>query len=171
MSYPAGRLIFVRLRYNYRLYPTAGQRVALARAFGCARVVFNDAVRVRRDAYENGLPFVCDAELSKLLITEAKKTRERCWLGEVSVVVLQQALADACTAYRNFFAGLTGERKGPKIGAPRFRSRKDSRQAIRFTRNARFRVGDMLTLPKIGDVRVVWSRPQQPRSLQLLPSP
>ena len=39
----------VQLRYAYRLSPTAGQRQALARAFGCARVVFNDAVAARRD--------------------------------------------------------------------------------------------------------------------------
>ncbi|WP_345530511.1 helix-turn-helix domain-containing protein, partial [Microbispora amethystogenes] len=40
----------MRLRYNYRLSPTPGQRQALARAFGCARVVFNDALRARTDA-------------------------------------------------------------------------------------------------------------------------
>ena len=43
-------------------------------------------------------------------------------------MVLQQALADLNTAYRNFFASVTGKRKGPKIAPPRFRSRKD-RQA------------------------------------------
>ena len=37
----------MQLRYNYRLYPTPGQRAALARAFGCARVVFNDGLRIR----------------------------------------------------------------------------------------------------------------------------
>ena len=55
-------------------------------------------------------------------------------------MVLQQALADLNTAYRNFFASLSGERKGRKVAPPRFRSRKDSRQAIRFTKNARFAV-------------------------------
>jgi putative transposase len=55
-------------------------------------------------------------------------------------VVLQQALADLNKAYRNFFDSVSGKRKGPKAGPPRFRSRKDSRQAIRFTRNARFAV-------------------------------
>ncbi len=55
-------------------------------------------------------------------------------------MVLQQALADLNAAYRNFFASRTGERKGPKVGPPRFRSRKDTRQAIRFTANARFTV-------------------------------
>ncbi len=54
----------MQLRYNYRLYPSPGQRQALARAFGCARVVFNDALRARRDAYAAGLPYLTDAELS-----------------------------------------------------------------------------------------------------------
>jgi putative transposase len=64
-------------------------------------------------------------------------------------------------AYRNFFASVTGKRKGPKIGPPQFRSRKDRRQAIRFTANARFKVLDRgrLRLPKVGDVKVCWSRP------------
>jgi putative transposase len=150
----------VQLRYNYRVYPTPGQQEALARAFGCARVVFNDGLRIRQQAHEAGLPYVSDGELSKRLITEAKKTPEREWLGEVSAVVLQQALADLNTAYRNFFASIGGKRKGRKVAPPRFRSRKDNRQAIRFTANARFKVLDngRLRLPKIGDLRVVWSR-------------
>ncbi len=150
----------MQLRYNYRLYPTPRQRVALARAFGCARVVFNDALRVRQQAFDAGRPYVTDAELSARL-TAAKATTERVWLGDVSAVVLQQALADLNAAYRSFFASIKGNRKGPKVMPPRFRSRKDRRQAIRFTRNARFRItpGGKLRLPKIGDVPVRWSRP------------
>ena len=80
----------MQLRYNYRLYPTRGQRSALARAFGCARVVFNDALRLRQQAHEAGLPYVTDADLSARL-TAAKATPERAWLAGVSSVVLQQA--------------------------------------------------------------------------------
>ncbi|SBT95248.1 Putative transposase DNA-binding domain-containing protein [Streptomyces sp. DI166] len=40
----------MQLRYAVRLYPGAAQQAALARAFGCARVVFNDAVRAREAA-------------------------------------------------------------------------------------------------------------------------
>ena len=150
----------MRLRYSYRLYPTPGQQQALARAFGCARVVFNDGLSARQQAHAAGLPSVTDAELSARL-TAAKATPERAWLSGVSAVVLQQALADLNAAYRNFFASVRGERKGPKIGPPRFRSRKDRRQAIRFTANARFKVlpGGKLRLPKVGDVPVRWSRP------------
>jgi putative transposase len=148
------------LRYNYRLYPMPGQQQALARAFGCARVVFNDGLAARQEAHAAGLPYITDAELSARL-TAAKATPERAWLGEVPAVVLQQALADLNAAYRNFIASVTGRRKGPKIGPPRFRSRKDRRQAIRFTANARFKTlpGGKLRLPKIGDVPVRWSRP------------
>jgi putative transposase len=162
----------VQLRYNYRLYPDEGQREALARSFGCARVVFNDGLRLRRQAREDGEKYVSDAELSRHLITEAKLTPERAWLGEVSAVVLQQALADLNLAYRNFFASITGKRKGRKVAPPRFRSRKDNRQAIRFTRNSRFKVLDngRLRLPKIGDVQVRWSRslPAEPGSVAVI---
>src|SRR5215471_17001100 len=118
----------VQLRYNYRVYPTQGQRIALAKAFGCARVVFNDGLRARQEAREAGLGYVSDGQLSKRVITEAKKTEARAWLGEVSAVVLQQALADLNAAYRNFFASVAGKRKGSRVGPPRFRSRKDRRQ-------------------------------------------
>jgi putative transposase len=162
----------VQLRYSFRVYPTPGQQVELAKAFGCARVVFNDGLRARQHAREQGLPYVPDGELSKQVITEAKKTEARAWLGEVSVVVLQQALADLNVAYRNFFASISGMRKGRRLASPRFRSRKDNRQAIRFTANARFKVLDngRLRLPKIGDVEVRWSRtlPSAPSSVTVI---
>ncbi len=161
----------MQLRYNYRLYPTLGQRAALARAFGCARVVFNDGLRARQEAFAAGLPYLTDRELSARL-TAAKATPDRAWLREVSAVVLQQALVDLNAAYRNFFASATGQRPGPKVAQPRFRSRKDRRQVIRFTRNAGFSVsrGGRLRLPKIGDVPVRWSRklPSVPSSVAVI---
>ncbi|MFD4394524.1 RNA-guided endonuclease InsQ/TnpB family protein [Kitasatospora sp. NPDC058478] len=161
----------MQLRYSFRLYPTVGRRSSLAQAFGCARVVFNDALREREDARAAGLPFPKAAELSKRL-TEAKKTPERAWLGEVSAVVLQQSLRDLETAYGNFFASLKGTRKGPKIKPPRFKSRKDNRQAVRFTANARWSItpGGKLNLPKIGPVPVRWSRvlPSTPSTVTVI---
>jgi IS605 OrfB family transposase len=64
-------------------------------------------------------------------------------------------------ACRNFLASRNGTRSGPKLGALRFKSRKDARQSIRFTANARWSITsqDRLNLPKIGEVRVKWSRP------------
>ncbi|MFY1653931.1 RNA-guided endonuclease InsQ/TnpB family protein [Solwaraspora sp. WMMB762] len=162
----------VQLRYNYRITPDAAQRTALAQAFGCARVVFNDGLRLRQQAREAGEKYISDGDLSKLVITAAKASEDRAWLGEVSAVVLQQALADLNTAYRNFFNSLSGKRRGRKVAPPRYRSRKDNRQAIRFTKNSRFKVCDngRLRLPKIGDVPVRWSRglPSDPTSVTVI---
>ncbi|WP_230193511.1 RNA-guided endonuclease InsQ/TnpB family protein [Streptomyces coriariae] len=159
----------MQLRYNFRLYPGVGQRIALARAFGCARVVFNDALRVREEARTAGLPFVTSAKLSKNL-TASKKTQERDWLGEVSSVVLQQSLRDLDTAYRNFFDSLQGKR--PRMGAPRLKSKRDNRQSIRFTANAAWRItpSGKLRLPKIGDLKVKWSRalPSTPSTVTVI---
>jgi putative transposase len=159
------------LRYSYRLDPSPAQRIALARVLGCARVVFNDALATRKAAFEAGEAYVPDAELSARL-TASKKTPERAWLAEVSSVVLQQALADLNQAYRNFFGSVSGKRKGPKAAPPRFRSRKDSRQSVRFTANARFKVlgSGKLRLPKVGDVAVRWSRalPSAPSSVTVI---
>jgi putative transposase len=164
----------MQLRYSYRLYPRPRHRLALGKAFGCARVVFNDALAARQQAHAAGQPFLTDADLSARL-TAAKATPQRAWLGEVSAVILQQSLADLTTAYRRFFEShkalrqwQRAGRKGPKpreVGLPRFKSRKDTRQGIRFTANARFKIlpDGKLRLPKIGDVPVRWSRP--------LPSP
>jgi len=150
----------MKLRYNYRLDPWPRHRAALARAFGCARVVYNDGLRTREAAYRAGLPYLTDSQLSARL-TAVKKAPEQAWLNEVSSVVLQQALADLNAAYRNFFNSITGRGIGPKAVKPQFRSRKDHRQTIRFTANARFQVlpNGKLHLPKIGDVPVRWSRP------------
>jgi putative transposase len=150
----------MQLRYSYRLDPRPRHRLALGKAFGCAGVVFNDALAAQEAACQAEEPYLTDAQLSARL-TASKATPGRAWLNDVSAVVLQQALADLTTAYRNFFASIKGTRKGPKMGKPRFGSRKDHRQAIRFTANARFKVlgNGRLRLPKIGDVPVRWSRP------------
>lgn len=164
----------MHLRYRFRVYPTRPQRAALSRVFGSCRVVFNDAVVARKAAHAAGLPYPTKATLSKTLITEAKRTPERAWLAEVSVVPLQQALADADRAYRNFFDSLAGKRAGARVGPPRFKKRTNT-QSARFTRNSNFRVlgNERLRLPKIGDLKVAWSRelPAAPSSVTVLKTP
>jgi putative transposase len=89
------------VRYRYRIDPTAAQRQALARAFGCARVVYNDAIVERQRAYQAG-ERLSDTEVQRRVITQAKRTPERAWLTEVASVALVQACQDARRAYRNW---------------------------------------------------------------------
>ena len=142
----------------------------LARTFGCARVVFNDAIRCRDEAYRAGVK-LSPAEVQSRVITAAKAVDERAWLSEVASVALVQSVRDADRAYRNFFSSAAGRRAGRKIGRPRFKSRKDNRQSFRLTRNGfTLRPNGLLHIAKIGDVRVRWSRelPSEPSSVTII---
>ena len=83
-------------------------------------------------------------------------------------MALQRSLADLHRASRNYLPALAeaktararGEKARLKVAKPRCKSRHHD-QAVRFTANSRFRVlpHGRLSLPKIGDLRVRWSRP------------
>ena len=186
----------MKKRYNYRAYPTAPQQRALARLFGCVRVVYNDTIADRRMAHETGLDQVTepakpkpdgtprtrrafDANRQTAIITFAK-THHKPWLGEVASGPLIQAMSDANQAYQNFFDSVTGKRKGPKVGFPRFKTRHGGKNAARFmcSRDAvHVSVGEngnaTVRVPKIGDIRLAWSRdlPAPPSSVTITGNP
>ena len=62
--------------YRYRAYPAPGQAAMLAWAFGLARVVFNDALRARQDAYAAGEK-ISDTQVQRKVVTLAKTTPAR----------------------------------------------------------------------------------------------
>lgn len=161
------------MRYRYRIEPTPAQQAMLARVFGCTRVVFNDALRVRDEAYRAGVK-LSDSEIQRRVITAAKRTEERGWLAEVPSVALVQSVNDSRRAWRNFFDSATGKRKGRRVGRPRFKSRKDHRQSFRLTRNG-FSIRDngRLFVAKVGEVAVRWSRelPSTPSSVTIIREP
>src|SRR5665213_3136221 len=107
---------------------------------------------------------------SARVVTLAKTTPARQWLGGVASVALVQACQDARRAYRNWFDSLSGARKGRKVGHPRFRSRKDNRAWIRLTRNGFSLTAGGVRVAKVGDVRLAWSRalPAVPSSVTVI---
>ena len=158
----------MKLRYRYRIYPTDPQKVRLAKLFGCCRVVFNDALAHCQQEYREGRKKPDNKQLSSRL-TSLKKTEEKIWLGEVSAVPLQQSLRDLEQAYSNFFKSCKGQRKGKKVKAPKFKSRK-SKQSAKFTDNG-FKVNQHnIYLAKIGKLKIVWSRelPSEPSSVTVI---
>jgi putative transposase len=158
----------VQVSYRYRLYPSPEQSQALARAFGCARVVYNDCLRLRDECHAAGEK-ISDTEVQRRVITLAKFTPQRAWLAEVGSVVLVQACRDSRRAYRNWYGSMSGKRKGRKIGRPVFR-RKHHRQSIRLTRNGFALRGQRLYVVKVGELKVRWSRelPSEPSSVTVI---
>ncbi|MFB8797103.1 MAG: transposase [Microcoleus sp.] len=155
----------MKARYRYRVYPTDQQQQSLAQLFGCARVVWNDALALCKQSEKKP----SSAELQKIVITQAKNTEERAWLGEVSCIPLQQSVADLDVAFKNFFNSCKGKRKGRKVGYPKFKKRTSSQ-------SARFRIGgfsfkdDGIYLAKIGVLDPIWSRelPSEPSSVTVI---
>ena len=168
LSHGSSMVDSMLVRYRYRIDPTPGQRQALARTFGCARVVYNDALRERERAYlaEEKLS---DTEVQRRVITLAKSTPERAWLADVASVALVQACQDARRAHHNWLDSRSGRRKGRRVGHPRLRTKR-LRQSIRLTRNGFTLHGEWLYLAKIGDIRVRWSRelPAVPSSVTII---
>ena len=159
----------MKARYRYRLYPTACQQVSLAKLFGCTRVVWNDALAHCIEEYRAGHKKPSNGALQKQFITQAKKTSEREWLGEVSNIALQQSLNDLDQAYKNFFQSCKGERKGKPVRLPKFKKRK-GKQSAKF-HSGGFKVHETsVYLAKIGKIKTVWSRelPAKPTSATVI---
>ncbi len=136
--------------YQYRIYPTDEQKQMLARTFGCARFVYNWALRLRTDAYYERQERMYYADTSARL-TALKGQPEYSWLNEVAAVPLQQALRHLDKAFKNFFEG--------RAEYPTFHS-KQGRQAATYIGTAFKWDGTTLTLAKMDTpLNIVWSRP------------
>lgn len=157
------------VRYRYRAYPTRAQEQAITRLFGCCRVVWNDTVSLFRERFDpdrRDMPSA--ASMQSAVITQAKTTPERAWLGAVSSVALIQTFRDALQACWN------GVRCDRRQRFARYRSRKRNPiSGARFTRNGFHTTKHGTFIAKIGVVRTKWSRalPSEPSSCTLIHEP
>ena len=173
-------------RYNYRAYPTQGQRAALACLFGACRHAYNWTIEQRELMRRRHGRMQTYNQLSAMF-TQHRHDPDYVWLTTVSSTPLQQAVRHADMAYRNFLRRykdgktrlVVNPRTGRKrrTGLPRFKSRRDGEQAAEFTKSARFKVRHangckwmFLTLPKIGEMKLRWTRnlPSAPSSVTVL---
>ena len=139
--------------YRYRYYPTRAQSEQLAHEFGCARFVWNWSLDLRIKAWQRRGESLNSVSVSRIL-TKLKPSRRYTWLNDVAATCLTQALRDQDKAFKSFFAGDTGY--------PRFRKKRYP-GAVRYQLDQRrvhadFVPGKSLRLPKLGAVKLRWSR-------------
>src|SRR5213075_434735 len=136
--------------FKFRFFPNQEQKLQLAHTFGCARLVYNRMLEERTKAWQQHHKSL-NYHATATLLTQLKKQPDTVFLNEVSSVVLQQALRNLDTAFRNFFANRTDY--------PTFKSRKTA-QSVRYANNAFTLKGDQLTLAKQHQpLEISWSRP------------
>ncbi len=136
--------------YKYRFYPTSEQAHLLSCTFGCARYVYNFALRLRTDAYFKEKKRIGYDETS-LALTQLKQQPDTVWLADVASVPLQQSLRHLDRAFRNFFEGRTQY--------PTFK-KKHGPQAVSYVGTAFKLIGTSLTVSKMDTpLAIHWSRP------------
>ena len=113
-----------------RLYPSEEQRVILNKTFGCCRVVYNERIAEHinySDTYKDS------PDKPKFKGTLPKELREKKypWLGEDTISeALIQSQRNCEQAYSNFFKSLKKQRKGKKVGYPKFKSKKSHKDSF-----------------------------------------
>ncbi|MER5602618.1 IS607 family element RNA-guided endonuclease TnpB [Streptomyces sp. NPDC002265] len=162
---------FVVQAFRFALDPNASQEAALRSHCGAARAAYNWAVgwvtaswRQRRAEESYGIaeelltpwrPWSLPA--LRKAFNEAKHTdlRFSAWWEENSKEAYSTGLANASAAFDNYARSKNGRRRGQRVGAPRFKSKRKARLACRFTtgtlrveRDARH-----VTLPRLGTIR------------------
>lgn len=127
--------------YKFRIYPNQEQQILFAKTFGCVRFIYNRMLSDKIKYYEK--------TKQKLNNTPAQYKKEFEWLKEVDSLALANAQMNLQTAYNNFF-------RSPKVGFPKFKSKKSSRNS--YTTNCVngniVIENGCLKLPKIGFVKL-----------------
>lgn len=139
--------------YKFRIYPNQAQRLQLEQEFGCARFIWNHCLDMRIKAYQRRGESLNHFSLSQH-VTVLKQTQRFGWLKNATAACLTQKLIDQDAAFAAFF------KKTAKY--PRFK-KKQYAQSVRYQLDQRnlattYHAGRLLKLPKLGLIKVKWSR-------------
>ena len=127
--------------YKFRIYPNTEQQIILAKTFGCVRFIYNQMLSDKINHYEE--------TKQKLNNTPAQYKSKFPWLKEVDSLALANAQMNLQTAYNSFF-------RNPKIGFPKFKSKKSNRRSYTTNCvNGNISIDNgFLKLPKVGLVKL-----------------
>ena len=144
--------------FRYELVPNGEQLRQMRRFAGSCRFVYNSALALQKELYEQGLDRLSYAALCKTL-TGWRHSLETAWLADAPVHPLQQKLKDLERAYVSFFV--------KRAGFPRFK-KKGQADSFRYPDPKQFKLDQAngrIFLPKLG-----WLRYRNSRELLGTPS-
>ena len=137
--------------FKYELMPNGQQARQLRRFAGACRFVYNKALALQKERYEQGENKLGYAGLCKRL-TEWRNSTDTAWLADAPVHPLQQTLKDLERAYSHFFA--------KRADLPRFKKKGQS-DSFRYPDPKQLKLdqaNNRLFLPKLGWLRYRNSR-------------
>ena len=135
--------------FKFRLRPDREQEESMRCFAGCCRFVWNKALALKKEAWQDEKKSLSYCALAGLL-KEWKGDPSTSFLKDAHSQILQQALKDLDRAYKNFFQG--------RAGYPRFH-KKGVRDSFRYPQGYKLdEENARIYLPKIGWMRYRKSR-------------
>ena len=131
---------------KFRIYPNKEQQNIIHQTLGCCRLIYNQGLAMRNEAYEKA-DKVGYSQTSAML-TGLKKSDDFAFLKVVDSIALQQSLRDLDRGFVNFFQ--------KRAAHPIFKSKHNRHQSYRtINQGDNIRIaGKYLKLPKLGYVKV-----------------
>ena len=131
---------------KFRIDPNKEQQTIINQTLGCCRLIYNKALAMRNEAYQNGNKI--GYSQTSAMLTGLKKSDDFAFLKAVDSIALQQSLRDLDRGFVNFFQ--------KRAKHPQFKSKHSHHQSYRTinqSNNIRI-VGKYIKLPKLGYVKV-----------------
>jgi putative transposase len=138
--------------YRFALDPTPAQERMLCSHAGAARFGWNWGLAKCRERYAAEGKWYSAVDLHRLWNAQKKADPALAWWGENSKCSYQEAFRDLDRALRDFTASRKGERKGRRVGFPRFKKRGKCRDSFRFGSGVMRCCGAAVTLPRLGAI-------------------
>ena len=125
------KISIIHKSLKIRLYPTEDQKILLNKTFGCCRLLYNERLAEHKEWYSQNKDLPKD-QRSKFKGKLPKQLREEKYefLSEVIAEPLVNSQRNCEQAFSNFFKSSSGQRKGKKVGYPKFKSKKDHRDSF-----------------------------------------
>jgi putative transposase len=139
--------------YRFALDPAPSQERMLRSHAGAARFAWNWGLARCQQRYQAEGRWYSGMELHKLWNAAKKADPALAWWAENSKCAYQEAFRDLDRALRDFTASKKGQRKGKRLGFPRFKKRGRCRDSFRFSTDPMRCAGTTVTLPRLGVIR------------------
>jgi len=156
----------VRQAYRFALDPSPAQERALRSHAGAARFAWNWGLARCTERYGAERKWYSAAELHKLWNAQKKADPALAWWAENSKCAYQEAFRDLHQALREFVRSKRGERRGRRLGFPKFKKRGRCRDSFRFGAGVLRCAGTTVTLPRLGTIATYESTRKLARRLE-----
>ncbi len=125
------KISIIHKSLKIRLYPSEDQKLLLNKTFGCCRLLYNERLAEHIEWYNANKDLPKD-QRSKFEGKLSKQLREEKYefLSEAIAEPLIQSQRNCEQAFNNFFKSVTKQRKGKRVGYPKFKSKKQHKDSF-----------------------------------------